>query len=912
MYCNILKMFGAPIIKRLFRNENIETRLFNKTDFSFIIERDIELIRDILQTNDIKIRSCELLCNFFKCPDIKDVIEKIYVPNQSDPLGFLDINKIYSSFEQIVIKYFKFENDKARNFSAKLFEILIEGCNETLTKLNNDGVIQSQNALSNYNIFIKQYRKIRELYKYLNDYERIPGYLSRKVCSAKNYNYSSMFFSSSDLLSIFQTIENNKHISLLGGGGIGKTTELKQIAYHYSQSKDSYYPIFVYMNKYTSKNISECFPSCWELIPENKLLVILDGFDEIQSKNRMDAIRGIEQFVDKYPEIHVIVSCRSNFYNIETENIPASLSDFNSYILVELEHDEIEDYVKNKLKSRSSEFFSSIVNHNLYDLLKNPFYLIHLTELFIENHVLPTNKSEIFKALLDSRIQLDVAHYRTTRELEQDRDKIIDTLEIIALSMECLRRNYITDDEFKQLLPETSSMDLIKYCTIWKKQEKDDVTWQFEHNNFQEYLAAKKLSTLPLETIKKYISFKPNYQRIIPSWINTISFLVSLYDNQDLLDWILLVDPKLCIKFESDEIDNSKIIKIFKEIFGEYKAKKILIGGVWFESYELARFGQSDEVIDFLLNECQDGVHYTTIVNSIELLCELEIHTTKRDAVKEFLIKYALDNNYPETVNNYAMRCLSIHKFDSKETINQIVPTLKLSENERIRSGIYYLLSNSDYLDEYIDVFLHGVNLALDRDVLSGSEFTYLLEGINTTRSPESIKKILTFFTNNIEYLDQLYHQSEIPFINNSADAYLEDSSILDSYLELFKVFSQNNSYLGRNEILLDFFEKTGTRLYAFKKLYLNRNEDNNPFMILASLANSSCLEFIIEEHKEDKITEDEMWIFKHSLKITNEEMSTQFNNLINTDFRQPFMFHQKIHHFHTKIYGPITFFQRM
>lgn len=477
------------------------------------------------------------------------------------------------------------------------------------------------------------------------------------------------------------------------------------------------------------------------------MLVILDGLDEIQSKNKLDAIREIEKFVDDYPDIHVIVSCRNNLYNIGTENIPPSLSGFKSYVLVELEHDKIKGYVKNKVNLKSTEFFTSIYRHNLYDILKIPFYLIHLTELFKKNHVLPTSKAEIFKALLDSRIQLDVAHYRTTRELEEDKDKIIVTLEIIALSMECLSRNYITDDEFKQLVPDASSRELIKYCTTWKKQEKDDVTWHFEHNNFQEYLAAKKLSTLPLETIKKYISFKPNYHRIIPSWINTISFLVSLYNNQDLLNWILLVDPKLCIKFESDKIDKSKRIQIFKEIFGEYKAKKILIGGVWFESYELARFGQSIEVIDFLLNECQNGVHYTTIVNSIELLCELEIHPTKRDEVKEFLIKYVLDNICPEIVQNYALRCLSISKFDSKETINQIVPILKLSENERIRSGLYYLLSNSDYLDEYIDVFLYGVNFALDRDVLSGSEFMYLLKGLNKTRSPESIKKILTFLS---------------------------------------------------------------------------------------------------------------------------------------------------------------------
>lgn len=895
MILDILKTIGVSIIKRLFSKEKIETQLFKKTDFDFIIERDFELINEILLTNDIKKIDYQKLCNFFKCSDIKYFIKKIYAPNQSDPLGLLDVNNIYSEFGQLVIKCFKLENDKARNFSTKLFDILIEGCNETLTKLIDDGEIQSLNASFNYVDFREQYRKIREIYKSLNDYKSIPDYLSRKVCSAKDYNSSTILFLSNCSESIFQAIKENKHVSLLSDGGMGKTTELKQIAYHYSQSNDSYYSIFVSLNKYTSKNISEYFPSYWELIPENELLVILDGLDEIQSKDRMDAIREIKQFVDNYPEIHVIISCRNNFYNIETENISATLSDFKSYILVELEHDKIEDYVKNKLNSKSTEFFSSIVHHNLYDLLKNPFYLIHLTELFIENNVLPTSKAEIFKALLYSRIKLDIAHYQTARELEQDEDKIIDTLEIIALSMECLSRNYITDDEFKQLVPEISSRDLVKYCTTWKKQENDLVTWQFEHNNFQEYLAAKKLSTLPIETIKKYISFEPDYDKINPSWINTISFLVSLYDSQDLLDWILVVDPKLCIKFESDKIDKSKRIKIFKEIFGEYKGKKILIGGVWFESYELARFGQSDEVIDFLLNECQDSVHYTTIINSIELLCDLEIPFTEKDEVKEFLVKYALDDNCPELVQNYALRCLSIHKFDSKETIDQIVPILKLSENERIRSGLYYFLSNSDYLDEYIDVFLYGIDLVFDRDVLDGSELMYLLKGLNTTKSPESIKKILTFFTNDIEYLDNLYLQDEIPFLNNSADAYLEDSSVLDSCLELFKVYSLKHSYLDRNDTLLYFFKNTGTNLDGFKKLYLNRNGETNPFMILASLANSSCLEFIIEEHKEDKITENEMWIFKHSLKVTNKEMSTQFNNLINENFGDRFIPPQEV-----------------
>ena len=205
-----LKMVGVPISKRLFRNENIETRLFKKTDLSFIIERDIEQINDILLNNDIEKIDCELLCNFFKFPNIKDFIGNIYDPNQSDPLGFLDINKIYSEFANQVIKYFKLENYNARSFSTKLFDILIEGCNESLTKLIDDGEIQPHDASFNYNSFREQYQKIREIYKSLNDYKCNPDYLSRKVCSAENYN--SNFFLSVNLDNSITTIE--KYINI--------------------------------------------------------------------------------------------------------------------------------------------------------------------------------------------------------------------------------------------------------------------------------------------------------------------------------------------------------------------------------------------------------------------------------------------------------------------------------------------------------------------------------------------------------------------------------------------------------------------------------------------------------------------------------------------------------------------------
>ena len=71
------------------------------------------------------------------------------------------------------------------------------------------------------------------------------------------------------------------------------------------------------------------------------------------------------------------------------------------------------------------------------------------------------------------------------------REQIIGVLEKIALSAEILGRNYISDDEFKMIVSDPELRTLVKYSTAFKKSEGELVTWKFEHNNIQEYLAAK-------------------------------------------------------------------------------------------------------------------------------------------------------------------------------------------------------------------------------------------------------------------------------------------------------------------------------------------------------------------------------------------------------------------------------------
>jgi predicted NACHT family NTPase len=236
--------------------------------------------------------------------------------------------------------------------------------------------------------------RTKEISEYLENYSIVSDYLPRKVCKSKNFSPDiSLFLSRDNYEDIYQVININKHIVLFCEGGGGKTTELKQIAYHYSRFL-TYYPIFVPLNLYTNKRIKEYFPKHWELIPEKELIVLLDGFDEIESKNINDAIREIEFFAREYPNVHIVISCRTNFYKIDNEDDEGLLNGFTSYVLLDLDNKETEKYVKDKLDFKSTFFLKSIYEKDLYRLLRSPFYLKYLVEFFIKNNYLPKCKAE--------------------------------------------------------------------------------------------------------------------------------------------------------------------------------------------------------------------------------------------------------------------------------------------------------------------------------------------------------------------------------------------------------------------------------------------------------------------------------------------------------------------------------------
>jgi predicted NACHT family NTPase len=727
-------------------------------------------------------------------------------------------------------------------------------------------------------------------------YPVVANYLSRKICSTKKDRMVSFlrYEESEDLLSI---LEKHNRIVLLSDAGAGKTTELMQIAGHFSQAQSSLTPFFMPLNEYVDEDLPELLEPAWKTIPENHLLLLLDGLDEIQSKNRNDGIRKIESFSRQYPNSKIIVSCRANFYKAEKEEESGTLSGFSSFMLLDLDNKDIETYIQTQLSSQAESFKNVISLNRLQALLRIPFYLVRLVTLFGTNKKLPKSKAGIFEQLLNDRIKLDLNHYRTTIELDENLRKIRATLERLALGLEMLGKNYLTENEYEKIVPDMSLRTMTKHCSTWKKNEGELVTWQFEHNNFQEYLAAKVLSSKPLQVVKDVISFKADYRKVIPSWINTLAFLLNISNNPSLTDWILEIEPEIAVRIEPNRIEDSIRIGIFKRIFRKYKEKNIWIPFDKFDYYDLARFGQSNEITLFLLNEVESATHFTTRCNAIELLGYTDIQSSCRQRATQVLAKYALEKStgqkrQDEQVQAQALIALARTGLNSRKIVNQIVHVLSSSDSSYVRFGLYYFIHQSECLNEYIDVFLEGIPYVrfsastTSGSAISNSRFAEeqwnIKVGLEKINSPEAIRKILTYFKQNPRDLEGTSLSSSLSTIaENAAVAYNSEPNILESAVDLVSVLA--NEYL-KEEVhyFVRFFDKTNTRLQTFQKVFEQRIENDHAMDTLSVMVNQECLEFFVEQYEKGRIVDKDVWWFQNLLGLNNPDLFLPFNELIN------------------------------
>jgi hypothetical protein len=402
--------------------------------------------------------------------------------------------------------------------------------------------------------FINKLKVVKKrVYPFPQDYieRNIISYndqLNNKINPGWNYWYKE---SKDTLIGLLEnrTEQSTKKIVLLSTAGFGKTEELNNVAGYFSQEDKITYPIKFSLRDYEGQSIETILSSYdldWRNIGEDYMLLLFDGLDEISEQHFQRFINYLNAFCEQNQNIQVVISSRYNFYDVSHP----PLRGFEIFLLFPLSHDDTEKYIVKKLANLKGEFINTLKENSFFEYIQNPYYLTRLVRFFNTKEIIfPKNKTELFDRILFEQLEKDEATYN----IKDHKAKLIPFAKQIAFCMTIAGKSTLTDEEIKMIIPDQETRALLNRFSIFNRNATIVGSWSFEHKNLQEYLSASIFSLKTFEKIHSIISFKFDNHKLLPRFLNTVSFLFELISNdsplfQDLFLWINNNEPELLIR----------------------------------------------------------------------------------------------------------------------------------------------------------------------------------------------------------------------------------------------------------------------------------------------------------------------------------------------------------------------------
>ncbi|WP_235526598.1 NACHT domain-containing protein [Nostoc piscinale] len=238
---------------------------------------------------------------------------------------------------------------------------------------------------------------------------------------------------------------------VLGGPGAGKSTFLRKMGLEALKGKRGGFqhnciPVFIELKRFTSsdvdieKFITEEFSICGfpsadkftaKALEAGKLLILLDGLDEIPTKNLTEAINQIQNFVDKYDGNRFITSCRTAAHR-------NCFRRFSDVIMADFDDEQMQQFIANWFQSEADkqaktgdkcwELLQKSENSAAKELGHTPLLLTFLCLVYDRSQNFPDNRSVLYKKALrilleewasEKRILRDEIYQGLHTELEE-------------------------------------------------------------------------------------------------------------------------------------------------------------------------------------------------------------------------------------------------------------------------------------------------------------------------------------------------------------------------------------------------------------------------------------------------------------------------------------------------------------
>ncbi|MET3606979.1 type IV secretory pathway ATPase VirB11/archaellum biosynthesis ATPase [Mucilaginibacter rubeus] len=678
--------------------------------------------------------------------------------------------------------------------------------------------------------------------------------IPRTVAVEEDDEISRMLFSEKYNKELTQLVTDHHRIVLLGNAGSGKSTELAKLVEFYQKPGSLYVPVFARLNTYKGGPLFDYLPEEFINVPENTALVVLDGLDEVEPENFNQSINEIEKFSQEHPLCKLVISCRTNFFEL---SVGGSKGYLQSFVITRMNEITPAAIIQSMNASGldGNGFIVEVYNGEYQEIVTKPFFLNILSAVYQKQGNLQGGRAKIF----DEAINLKLEEAAVNDGLsEEDMQRCEDLLTRLSLIMEFMGRNYLTTEEFHRTIGADADRQIIEKSILFTPFKG---RWTFEHNNIQEYFAARALSPLAIDQIKTFVSFYPEHIKIKPSWLNTLSFLISIAEDdkrQQLLEWIITNEPEAVIRFEPDRVDANIRLRVFSAIFREFQENGLPVRSNKFTEAELGRFGNTPESLTLVKDAI--GKPGNSVSNKITALRLLEYFTLNNDddknAVKQVILKFIEQHEDKPDAVYAAVHVLVRCNLADQQTIDELVARYRWQTDPYYRAALYTLITKTGQTARYIDVFMEGIIMIGKRNQEQQKstlwdETAQLKRAFANIHDPKAIDAALDFFA---EPYDERYRRYSDKrdvlesLIHQAAGLFADSPYLYDRAFSLFVNYSKTHD----RDVLIyirQFFEETGTLTKAFYSIFQDNEIPNfQKQLLLSLLLNNESIEFIITE----------------------------------------------------------------
>ncbi|MDJ0801038.1 MAG: NACHT domain-containing protein [Calothrix sp. MO_167.B12] len=384
-------------------------------------------------------------------------------------------------------------------------------------------------------------------------------------------------------------IQQYHRLMVKGAPGSGKSILLKYLALSYAEGRlinlsDRPVPILLELNRLNDANLTlkkleqqlveicdlNDFPKANRFISEGlkqgRLMLFLDGLDEVSSSVRSHVIQCLKYFLDKYKKCRAIITCRTAVYNNEFFHIVDQTLE-----IVEFSDQQIRRFLQGWKSQMPPDKSVEQLIQTLRDrpkimaLARNPLLLTIIAYLYTDTpFVLPHSRAEFYTKATDVLLELrDQERSIPNKYTGVNKRLVLQNLALFAQDnanrQQQDRRSLDVQEvweQVKQVLPSlnlepqeaNSIVDEIVYRSGLLLPIDGGQRYQFAHLTLQEYFVAAALRDRQDELIQRWQNAPSDWREIVKLWCGLVNdstpVIKAVYQRDSLTAFECLADAQ--------------------------------------------------------------------------------------------------------------------------------------------------------------------------------------------------------------------------------------------------------------------------------------------------------------------------------------------------------------------------------